>query len=264
MKKIYDYIDQCLAYEQYAFTWDELKTQLNKSDSALRNELSRLTKKKEIISLRQGFYIIIPPRYKQYGRLPIELYVQKLFKYLNKPYYLAFYSAASFHGASHQQVQQNYLMTQIPNVRDIKKGNNYLNISATSNWPKNNIIKRKSDAGLFNISSPALTAIDLIHYQSKMGGLNRIITILEELTEAITAEDLINLLQWYPHTSTIQRLGFIFEEIQTELYLIKPIEEFLKTKPLYPILLSPENKNKPGKANNPWKVDRNIELESDL
>lgn len=264
MQNVADFVSQCLAYEQYAFSWGELKAEVPKSDIALRHELVRLSRKKELLTLRQGFYLILPPRYKAFGKLPLELYAEKLFKFLRKPYYIAFFSAAAFHGASHQQVQQSYLMTKVPNLRDIKKGNIYLSISATSKWPNKNIQQRKSDAGIFNISSPALTAIDLIHYQSKMGGLNRILTILEELTESITAEDIHELLQWYPHTSSIQRLGFLLEELQAENTLVLPLRNYLKNRNYFPVLLSPEKNSKPGKANNTWKVDTNIELESDL
>lgn len=264
MQGVSDFINKCLSYEQYAFSWDEIKTEIPKSDTALKHELIRLAGKKEIITLRQGFYLILPPRYKLYGRLPLELYVERLFRYIEKPYYVAFFSAAAFHGASHQQVQQSYLMTKIPNIRDIKKGNNYLSISATSNWPEKNILKRKSDAGLFNISSPALTAIDLIHYQSKMGGLNRILAILDELVESITPEDVKDLLQWYPHISSIQRLGFLIQELHADETLLYPLQEYFNNKKSFPVLLSPDKEKKPGKANNHWKVDMNIELESDL
>ncbi|MGS2764036.1 type IV toxin-antitoxin system AbiEi family antitoxin domain-containing protein [Sinomicrobium sp. M5D2P9] len=264
MQSVAEFVDKCLAYEQYAFSWRELKSEVNKTDTALKHELVRLSKKKEVLTLRQGFYLILPPRYRNYGRLPLELYVERLFKFLGRPYYIAFFSAAAFHEASHQQVQQSYLMTKIPNLRDIKKGAIYLNISVASKWPEKNILQRKSDAGFFNVSSPALTAIDLIHYQSKIGGLNRVLTVLEELSESMESQDICDLLQWYPYTSSIQRLGFLLEELQVGTSLIEPIEEYFKSRSYFPVLLSPEKDNSPGSVNNNWKVDVNIELESDL
>jgi len=55
MKSVADFVEQCLAYEQYAFTRDELTAAVAKSDTALRHEMSRLARKKEIIVLRRGF-----------------------------------------------------------------------------------------------------------------------------------------------------------------------------------------------------------------
>ena len=78
-----------------------------------------------------------------------------------------------------------YLITQFPNIRNIKKGVIFLDLFASSYWPHRNILQKKSDAGYFNVSSPALTAIDLIHYQSKLGGINRMLAIIEELVEEI-------------------------------------------------------------------------------
>lgn len=263
MPGVSDFIINSLAYDQYAFSWEDLKNEIKKSDAALKNDLARLVRKKEIMNLRRGFYVIVPPRYRNYGKLPVELYVDKLFKYLNKPYYIAFYSSAAFHGASHQQVQKEYLITQVPNLRDIKKGTFQLDISATSNWPKKNIIQKKSDAGYFNLSSPALTAIDLIYFQSKLGGINRMLSIIEELIEEIKPEDINDLLTWYPHVSAIQRLGFLLNRFQAEQVILNSISVFLEKSSYYPVLLSPEKREKAGSTDNPWKVDVNIEMETD-
>jgi predicted transcriptional regulator of viral defense system len=259
-----EYIIKSLQYEEYAFTWEELKSNSSKTDIALINELSRLTKKGEIVNLRQGFYLILPPRYRSYRKVPLELYAEKLFKYLNKPYYIGLYSAAAFYGASHQQVQKDYLITQIPNIRSIKKGVIYLDVFANSSWPSKNILQKKSDAGYFKVSSPALTAIDLIHFQSKLGGINRMLAIIEELIEEIKLDDIKDLLTWYPHTSSIQRLGFLLSELQADPSIVTLLSEYLKGKKYYPVLLSPEKNRRPGSTENIWKVDVNIEMESDL
>lgn len=264
MSGVSEYLIKLLGYDQYAFSWEELKASTSKTEAALQNELARLVKKREIISLRAGFYLILAPRYRSYGKLPVELYVDKLFKYLEKPYYIAFYSAAAFHGAGHQQVQKDYLITGLPNIRDIKKGPTYLNTFATSTWPVKNIDKKKSDAGYFNISSPALTATDLIHYQSKLGGLNRIVTIIEELAEEIRLDDIKALLTWYPHVSTIQRLGYLLSKVSSEHTAIKPLLLYIKKHRHFPVLLRPEKNKNAGSTRNPWKVDINIDLQSDL
>ena len=99
-----EYINKLLSIEEYAFSINELNQQSGKSEIALKRELSRLVEKKQLVNLRKGFYLIIPPRYSNFGILPIELYIDKLFNYLQRDYYIAFYSAAKFHGAGHQQI----------------------------------------------------------------------------------------------------------------------------------------------------------------
>ncbi len=259
-----DYIKQLLSLEEYSFSFEELLIETGRNEVSIRNELSRLTTKKEVINLRKGFYLIITPRYSSSQKLPVQLYCEKLFKYLNRKYYLGFYTAARFYGASHQQTQRDYIAIECPKHNDIQKGSIVLQFFTTSNWPKKNIVQKQSDAGLFNISSPALTAVDLIHHQSKLGGTNRILANIEELSEEISESDLTDLLSWYPHTSTLQRLGFILDEIGATEALSSILSSKILKKKVFPVLLMPKSNHKPGSANNRWKVDANIKLESDL
>lgn len=259
-----DYIKQCLSVEEYSFSLNELQNVLDKSETSIKSELSRLIEKKTIVNLRKGFYLIIPPRYSKQGQVPIQLYIEKLFKYLNRNYYLGFYSAAKFHGASHQQTQRDYLMTEKPKLNDIKKNIFDIRFFTTSKWSNKNLLDRKSDAGVFKISSPALTAVDLIHHQTKLGGLNRMLAILEELAEEINQNDITELLTWYPHKSTLQRFGFLLEEVGADENLSNQIKIHLKKSKFFPALLSPKTGEKPGAVDNFWKVAINIKLESDL
>ncbi len=259
-----EFIKHLLSIENYSFSFEEITQNTDGKGTSLKFELVRLVNKKEILNLRKGFYLIIPPRYSKQGQLPIQLYIDKLFKSLKRNYYLGFYSAAKFHGAGHQQAQRDYVMTEKPKLNSIKKNTLDIRFFTTAKWPDKNMINKKSDAGIFKISSPALTVVDLIHYQTKLGGLNRMLAILEELLEVIYLNDITELLTWYPHKSTLQRLGFLFEELQADENIVKPILQHLKSSKYFPVLLSPKSNQKPGSVDNQWKVDVNIKLESDL
>jgi predicted transcriptional regulator of viral defense system len=262
--KAKEYIKHLLSIENYSFSLEEITQHTDGKGTSLKFELTRLVEKKEIVNLRKGFYLIIPPRYSKQGQIPIQLYIEKLFKHLNRNYYLGFYSAAKFHGASHQQTQRDYLMTEKPKLNNIGKHSFDIHFLTTAKWPYKNLLDRKSDAGIFKISSPALTAVDLIHHQTKLGGINRMLAILEELSEEINPNDLGELLTWYPHRSTLQRLGFLLEEISADDKLSAQVKKHLKKLKFFPVLLSPKSRQKPGAVNNFWKVDVNIKLESDL
>lgn len=259
-----EYIRQLQSYEEYSFSWEELHKNSNAPEPTIRKELARLASRNEIINLRHGFYLIVPPRYQGLGKLPVQLYVDKLFRYLNKPYYLALYSAATLHGAAHQQVQQDYIITVPPALRDINKGKTKLRFFKMGNWPSKNIIQKKSDAGMFKISSPALTVVDLVHHQLKIGGINRMLANLEELAEEITEEDMENLLSWYPNKSSLQRLGFLLARMDVSDNILELIYEHLKQEQFYPVLLNPKKGQNAGSTGNKWKVDVNIKIESDL
>ncbi len=259
-----DYIKQRLSLEEYSFSTDELQAVTHKEKEALTTDLSYLTKKGDIVPLRRGFYLIIPPRYSKQGKLPIQLYSENLFKSLDRTYYIGLYSVAKLHGASHQQIQRDYIITTKPTLLDISKGAIDLRFFTTATWPEKNILVKKADAGTFKISDPILTAVDLIHYQNKLGGLNRMLPVIEELIEEMNSSDLEELLTWYSNKSTLQRLGYLLEELQAESSLVEILYEYFKSVKYYPVLLSPKSKQKAGSVDNRWKVDVNIKLESDI
>lgn len=261
---IAEYIKKLLSVEEYSFSVDELRRETGKTDTSIRRELDRLSEKGGIVSLRKGFYLVITPRYSSAQKLPIQLYCEKLFKYLDRIYYVGLFSAARFHGASHQQTQRDYLIIEKPKFNDISKKAIDIRFFTTSRWSENNIQIKKSDAGIFKISSPALTIADLIHHQTKLGGINRILATIEELTEELTKTDLADLLSWYPNKSTLQRFGFLLNELGIEEEFQEMIYSELKAKSFFPVLLSPKSKEKPGAVDNRWKVDVNVKLESDL
>jgi predicted transcriptional regulator of viral defense system len=262
--QIAEYIRTLQSYEIYGFSNEDVLNNCNAPETTLKTEFVRLSKRKQIQNLRKGFYVIIPAKYQNVSKIPIQLYVEKLFSFIGRDYYLGLFSAAALHGAAHQQIQQDYIICNGAKMRDIKKGNFNLNFFQSTHWPKKNIIQKKSDAGLFSISSPALTLADLLHFQNKLGGINRILAIIEELAEIVVVEDIIELLTWYPHVSTFQRMGYLLEQFDVDEKIIEVIQMHLETQKHYPMLLSPAKNVKPGSANNRWKIDVNITLENDL
>lgn len=262
--KAKEYIKYLLSIENYSFSLDEITKETTGSRNSLKFELLRLSEKGEIVNLRKGFYLIITPRYSSAKKLPLQLYCEKLFKYLERNYYVGLFSAAKFHGANHQQVQRDYLITEKPKLNDISKNTIDIRFFTATNWSDKNIQQKKSDAGIFKISSPALTIVDLINYQTKLGGINRMLATIEEMTEELTESDLTDLLSWYPNKSTLQRFGFLLDEFGMEEKFQEMIYSELKAKKFFPVLLNPKSKEKPGAVDNRWKVDVNVKLESDL
>lgn len=258
-----EYIKYLLSIESYSFSLDEIAAETGGSSNSLKFELLRLSEKGEVLNLRKGFYLIITPRYSSVKKLPIQLYCDKLFRSLNRNYYLGLFSAAKLYGASHQQVQRDYIITEKPKLNDISKKTIDIRFFTTSNWSDKSIHIKKSDAGIFKISSPALTIADLIHYQTKLGGVNRISAVIEELAEELTESDMQELLTWYPNRSTLQRFGFLLEQFGVGEVFQEMIYSGLEAKKFFPVLLSPKSDEKPGAVDNKWKVVPNVKLESD-
>ncbi len=258
------YIKHLQSIEEYAFSLEEIIQNSSKDAIAVKREISRLVEKKEIFNLRKGFYLIIPPRYSSSQKLPLQLYADKLFKYLNRRYYIGLHTAAKIHGASHQQLNRDYVIIEPPKLNSIRKTSFDIEFLTTSGWPKGNVESKQWDAGVYHISSPALTFVDLVHYHAKIGGLNRTLASLEELAEEITDQDIKNLISWFDHKSTLQRVGYLLDVFLDKKWLSDILYENFKKLTYYPVLLSPRKSTKPGSTNNRWKVDVNLKLESDL
>ncbi len=259
-----EYIHYLSSVEEYSFSLEEIAQNTSGVGTSLKFELRRLVEKGQIFNLRKGFYLIIPPRYSSVEKLPVQLYAEKLFKYLNRKYYIGLHTAAKHYGASHQQSQKDYFITEAPKLNTIKKKSYDIKFFTTKDWPSNNILKKKSDAGMYKVSSPALTFVDLIHHHRKIGGLNRILASLEELSEEIHEEELLELTSWYNNRSTLQRAGFLMEKLSVERTLSDILYDKLAQQAYYPVLLSPMKDQKPGRPNNRWKIVVNKKLESDL
>ena len=75
------------------------------------------------------------------------------------------------------------------------------------------IRQQKSKLGTINVASPELTAIDLVEHQSKVGGLNRVGTVLDELAENFDLSSMPDdFFAIYP-VPVYQRLGYILDEV---------------------------------------------------
>jgi len=260
----YNYLDKYLievrSQGRYAFTLTEIENEFNLPYHSLRQILYRSKKKNEIVQIRQGFYVIIPPEYSKQGIIPPYLYIDDLMKSLNKPYYVGLLSAAALHGAAHQQPTGYTVIAQSPAPRSIDKLK--ILFFSKQEFLQEGIIQKKTPAGYINVSSPELTALDFFDYIHKFG-INRITTVLQELSEEMKPSLLLKIAKQYPNTAAIQRLGYILDNIVSVKKLSDALWKALNERTIFPVSLSPQKKKK-GEIDNKWKVIKNMEIESDL
>jgi predicted transcriptional regulator of viral defense system len=260
----YNYLDKYLieirSQGYYAFTLDEIKNKFNLPYHSLRQTLYRLKRKNEIVQIRQGFYVIIPPEYSKQGIIPPYLYIGDLMKSLDKPYYVGLLSAAALYGAAHQQPTGYTVITQSPAPRSIDKLK--ILFFSKQEFLQDGIVKRKTPAGYINVSSPELTALDFFDYIHKFG-INRITTILQELSEEMKPSLLLKIAKQYPNPAAIQRLGYILDTVVSSEKLSDALWKVLNERNFFPVPLSPQ-KEKKGETDSKWKIIKNMEIESDL
>src|SRR3989304_555049 len=100
------YVEGLLARGRHTFTREEAEGWLKSSTIATYHSLRRLQKRGWLAMPRRGFYLIVDPEHRQLGALPPTAWIDDLMRFHEVPYYLGLLSAASMHGAAHQQPQE--------------------------------------------------------------------------------------------------------------------------------------------------------------
>ncbi len=172
--------------------------------------LQRLQKTGRIRMIRRGFYVIVPLEYATGGIVPPDWFIDDLMKFLQQPYYVGVLTAAALHGASHQQPQEYQVVVARPE-RAIRTANLNLRFFLKKSMAQAPVEKVKAYTGFVAVSSPAVTALDLVRFAPAIGGLDAVLTVLDELVEKIRPEDLRTAAQQESERSQVQRLGWLLE-----------------------------------------------------
>lgn len=259
------FVDEQRANGKYSFITKGLYHQLNVSENALKKSLQRLKNQEAVVMIRKGFYVIVPPEYRVKGIIPTSFYVNDLMSFLNRNYYVGLLNAAALHGAAHQQPQSYSIITEGIALRKIENDKVNITFYIKKSWNKNDIVRKKVDTGYIYISSPELTALDIISYYNEIGGFNRAATVIEELSDNIQADKLVESAKNYKEVVVVQRLGYLLECVLEENELSNALYSYLESISFYPALLRPQRK-KPTTmvAGNRWKIVPNVTIEADI
>ena len=244
---------------------DVRETGMYSSEQILQNELYRLCSNKTIASVYRGFYVIIPVQYVLRGSVPATYYIDQLMAYLSKPYYVCMLSAAELLGAAHQRPQQFSVMTTFPKRRVVSTRNVIIDWFYREGLPEDALITKNTETGTIRISNPLLTAADLVQYQQHVGGLSRVATVLEELSEQINIKSQFASLASFVKKVTWQRLGYILEHVVEENELADELYEQIRNLPgsIMYMPLSTSAENNTSERNSRWKININVQIEKD-
>ena len=201
----------------YCFTAEDIAKALpSLAPATMRMALYRQREKGRIVSPWRNFYMIVPEEYSLNGQVPAHLYIEQLMSYLGKEYYVCLLNAAALHGASHQAVMTFSVMTSAPAIRSGVKNGLQMNFYSRKRMPMQYVVRRKAKTGFYNVSSPELTALDLVANQEHVGWLNRVAVVVGELAEAMDAEKMdVELMDYFP-VADVQRLGYILDVVLGE------------------------------------------------
>ena len=248
------------------FSVEEIKLEFHSySEQVVRNELFRLSSQGILYPAYRGFYVIIPPQYAAKRIVPPIYYIDQLMSYLEKPYYISLLSAAEILGAAHQRPQKFSVTTIFPKSSVSVAKNNLLSWSYRKDIPTCFLLTKNSETGIIRYSNAELTSIDLVQYEQYIGGLSRAATVLEELSEQTDFTDAAQSIFRYTSLATIQRLGYILDEVlqQSRVADILHRELTIYSRRFRYVPLSTRHPDGVTEKNRRWKVNVNLNIEID-
>lgn len=199
------------------------------------------------------------------GIVPPLYYIDLLMAYLQKPYYISLLSAAEVLGAAHQRSQKFSVTTVFPKASVSLSKNRLLSWSYRKEVPTDFLLAKNSETGIVRYSNAELTALDLVQYEQYVGGLSRVATILEELSEQTDFSDASQSLFNYTTLASIQRLGYILEETLRQPEAAGTLYSELRkySRRFRYVPLSTRHADNDTKRNCRWKVNVNVDIELD-
>jgi predicted transcriptional regulator of viral defense system len=265
-KTLSAYVDSLQKQGKIVFHIDEAASILGITLVAARLSAYRLSKKNRISRVYRNFYVIVPLEYQAVGCPPPDWFIDPLMRHMKTEYYVGLLSAAALHGAAHQQPMIFQVITS-KYSRLIATPSMNIQLYQSSYIYKAGIEQKKTAAGYINVSTPELTAFDLVRYAQASGHYNHIATVLVELAERIRGKRLAMLAKniCLEHGEWIywQRLGHLLDVVGFN-YIADSLATFIsQSQPSYGYFLSGKTKNVLEKSLR-WRLYINERIEADL
>jgi len=124
-----------------------------------------------------------------------------------RPYCAGLLSAAHYHGVAHHRPKQFQVLVQRP-VRPIECGQVCVTFVVRKHLRMVPTQFFNTPRGTIRVSTLEATAIDLVGYRHRVGGLDQVAAVLAELAAQIDPQKLVSAAQTAP-IPWVQRLGYL-------------------------------------------------------
>jgi predicted transcriptional regulator of viral defense system len=179
-----------------------------------------------------------------------------------RPFYVGILSAAQYHGAAHQRPQAYQVVTDRP-IRPIVCRGVGVRFFVKRNPARTPIQQIKGVTGFIPVSTPEATAVDLVHYVRQAGGLDRVLTILQELAERLDAKLLVRSAEANGQLASAQRLGWLLEKAGFA-DKAAPLAQWVQRRKPLPAKLEPSRPVRGWHRDPRWELRINTQVEGDL
>lgn len=224
------------AHGQYGFSLDELAAGTGLGRIAAAAQLRRLAPEVRQVAPRQPFYVVVPPEHAPRGAPPVEWWLDAYMAFRARPYYVGLLSAAAYHHSSHQAVQETQVLTDRP-LRAVTLGSTRIRFFTKKGCATTPTFQPRGARAALRVSTAEATALDLLRYSYRVGGIARCTEVLAEMMPAFAIESLRQALSSEVETSVAQRLGWILEQLGAKK-LAGEVDKHLGTQPRQTVVLA--------------------------
>lgn len=242
------------------FTVEEAMKCLNSERRNTLAILGGLKRTKRIISLTNGFYALWHPSERKWGIHPLPV-LDALMRYRNCPYYIGLLSAADYYGAAHHKPQ--VLQVIINKQMKFRKAKELaISFHVFNRFTSEGLSPVKAQGEMITFSSPERTALDIFYFESACGGFKNICLVIRDLISKLRPEDLKKMIDQYPYSSSVQKLGYMLEYFRADKKLLNVLSKWAGNNKLPNIALSSRLAKK-GKMHSLWHIIENAKVEED-
>lgn len=217
MASLDDYLDRLVSRGRSHFSRDEAAASAGLKPAGLSTALARATKRRRVVSPRQGFYIILRPEDWIAGAPDPVRWIDPLMRHQRIAYRVSLLRAAAFHGASHQ-ASMVFQVVVPRQLRPIAIGRHRLQFVfqspdafAETNRPEW-LGRIKSDAGFATVAGVELTLLDSARYFRKASGIGGVAQIAYDIGGKAKPRILKALAAHY-ESATVRRLGYLLDQL---------------------------------------------------
>jgi len=231
----------------------DIRIGLECSYSYAKKIASRLAKKKWLIPLGRGRYLISPLSAGVEGKWTEHGYI--IAAHLVEPYYIAYWNALNFYGYT----EQTPMSTTVATTKRVKNRtilNSKYFFVALKKSKFFGIIGNKIGGALVKFSDKEKTIIDCLDHPEYCGGISEVAKGLRNAAKEISFEKLVGYAEKMNNGAIFKRLGYLLEELRVEIpeALMKRIKSRVSKGYSYLDPVMP----KKGRHNSKWNLIINI------
>jgi AbiEi antitoxin C-terminal domain len=251
------FLDDLQAGGDLVVSVDEAAEQSALSRIAAQRQLERLAPRTIRLPGRPSAFLIVPPEHRLRGTPPVAAWLDEYLRAQGQRYYVGLLSAAALHGSSAQAVQVTQVLLRQPR-RPFAVGRTHLNFYVKSKLETTPLAEIPGLPAPLAVSSPEATALDLIAFSHRIGGIERVLEVIHGLEGAMTGAGMRSAIHAGVPVTVLQRIGYVFEKLK-----FGPLADIVQRalpRRFPPALLQAHGQRVAGPSREPWAIVDNVQL----